>query len=133
GGNGVSSFLDRTWTDAQRRAIDLEGRDILVTAGAGTGKTSVLVARILRKLRDRSARDLDRLLVVTFTEKAAAEMRERIYAALSRDSELRRLLPQLPRAPISTIHAFCARLLREQFLLAKVEPGFRILDEQGSV
>src|SRR5690606_32302771 len=47
GGNGVSSFLDRTWTDAQRRAIDLEGRDILVTAGAGTGKTSVLVARIL--------------------------------------------------------------------------------------
>lgn len=122
-----------SWTAAQQTAIELEGRDILVTAGAGTGKTSVLVARILRKLRDKTARDLDRLLVVTFTEKAAAEMKERIHFALARDPELRRFLPQLPRAPISTIHAFCARLLREQFLLAGVEPGFRILDEQGSV
>ncbi|MCA9726873.1 MAG: UvrD-helicase domain-containing protein [Candidatus Eisenbacteria bacterium] len=129
----MSARLVRDWTPAQKVAVHLEGRDILVTAGAGTGKTSVLVGRILRKLRDRSARDLDRLLVVTFTEKAAAEMKERIHEALAHDRELRRLLPQLPRAPISTIHAFCARLLREQFLLAGVEPGFRILDEQSSV
>lgn len=119
------------WTPAQALAIRTEGRDLLVAAGAGAGKTTVLVERILHKLRDGVVASLDEILVVTFTEKAAREMKSRIYAALARDDELRRHLPELPRARISTIHAFCARTLRENFLAAGVEPGFRVLDEHG--
>ncbi|MEZ4647464.1 MAG: UvrD-helicase domain-containing protein [Candidatus Eisenbacteria bacterium] len=119
------------WTPAQELAIHLEGHDVLIAAGAGAGKTTVLVERILRKLRDGVIADLEQVLVVTFTEKAARQMKTRLYEALTRDPELRRHLPQLSRARISTIHAFCARLLRENFLLAGVEPGFHVLDEHG--
>jgi ATP-dependent helicase/nuclease subunit A len=119
------------WDPGQKAAIEIEGRDLLVTAGAGTGKTSVLVERVLRKLRSGAVRELDALLVVTFTDKAAQEMKARIYQALLAEPELRRFLPQLPRAAISTIHAFCSRLLREHFLLVGVDPGFGMLDENG--
>ncbi len=118
--------------EAQRAAILLWGRDLLVTAGAGTGKTTVLVERVLQHLREGRVASLGELLVVTFTDKAAREMRERIYHALREEAPLRRFLPELPRAPISTIHAFCARFLREHCLEAELEPGFRVLDENGS-
>lgn len=117
---------------AQQAAVVADGRDVLVTAGAGTGKTTVLVARVIERLRSRALPSLERLLVVTFTDKASREMRERIHHALHEDPELRRLLPQLPRASISTIHAFCARFLRERFLEAELEPGFRVLDEPAA-
>ncbi len=113
----------------QQAAIEIDGRDLVVAAGAGTGKTSVLVRRILRRLRQDPARGVERLLVVTFTTKAASEMRGRIYSEVARDPTLRSLLPALPRAWVSTLHAFCARLLRESFVEAEVDPGFRILDE----
>ncbi|MFN8546456.1 MAG: UvrD-helicase domain-containing protein [Candidatus Eisenbacteria bacterium] len=116
--------------DAQRAAVELEGRDLLVTAGAGTGKTTVLIERVLRKLRT-GASSLDRLLLVTFTEKAAREMGERLREVLVEDPTLRPHLAQLGRASISTIHGFCARLLREHFLEAEIDPAFRILDERG--
>lgn len=118
---------------SQQNAVCLTGHDILVTAGAGTGKTTVLVERAVHKLRHGDIASLDELLVVTFTDKAAREMKHRLYREMLDDPSLRRFLPQLPRAWISTIHAFCARLLRERFLEAKVEPGFRILSEHGQV
>jgi ATP-dependent helicase/nuclease subunit A len=117
---------------AQKAAVVANGRDVLVTAGAGTGKTTVLVERIVERLRSGALASLDGLLVVTFTDKASREMRERIHRALRDDSKLRHLLPQLPRASISTIHAFCARFLRERFLEAGLEPGFRVLDESAA-
>jgi len=117
--------------DAQIRAIKLKGHDLLVTAGAGTGKTTVLVERAVYKLRTGDVDSLDRLLVVTFTDKAAKEMKNRLYREMLQDPSLRRFLPQLPRAWISTIHGFCGRLLRERFLEAGVEPGFRVLSEHG--
>ncbi|MCC7141313.1 MAG: UvrD-helicase domain-containing protein, partial [Candidatus Eisenbacteria bacterium] len=118
------------WDPAQRAAIETSGRDLMISAGAGTGKTTVLVERVVRKLRAKET-SLDRLLLVTFTEKAAREMRERLYKVLAADPELRSYLPELPRAAISTIHGFCARLLRENFLEAGVDPAFRMVDERG--
>ncbi len=118
---------------AQGAAVLADGRDVLVTAGAGTGKTTVLVERIVRRLQSGALPSLEGLLVVTFTDKASREMRERIHRALRDDPELRHLLPQLPRASISTIHAFCARFLRERFLEAGLEPGFRVLDESAAM
>jgi ATP-dependent helicase/nuclease subunit A len=117
---------------AQEAAVLADGRDVLVTAGAGTGKTTVLVERIVRRLNSGALPSLEGLLVVTFTDKASREMRERIHRALRDDPRLRHLLPQLPRASISTIHAFCARFLRERFLEAGLEPGFRVLDESAA-
>ncbi len=116
---------------AQRAAIELDGRDLLVTAGAGAGKTTVLVERVLYKLKRWQVGSLDDLLVVTFTDKAARELKNRIYMELSEDPGMRRHLVQLPRASISTIHSFCARLLREHFLEARIEPAFRVLDDYG--
>ena len=98
----------------------------------GPGKTTVLVERIVRRLNSGALRSLEELLVVTFTDKASREMRERIHRALRDDPKLRHLLPQLPRASVSTIHAFCARFLRERFLEAGLEPGFRVLDESAA-
>lgn len=118
------------WDPAQQAAIEISGRDLMISAGAGTGKTTVLVERVVRKLRTRET-TLDRLLLVTFTEKAAREMRERLYKVLASDPELRCYLSELPRAAISTIHGFCARLLRENFLEAGVDPAFRMVDERG--
>lgn len=116
----------------QEAAASLRGRELIVPAGAGTGKTTVLVERVIRLLREGNIPSLDQLLVVTFTEKAAHEMKRRIYNTLAADESLRRFLPGLPRAGISTIHGFCSRLLKEYFLEAGIDPGFRVLEERGS-
>ncbi|MGI6038311.1 MAG: UvrD-helicase domain-containing protein, partial [Limnochordia bacterium] len=123
------------WTQQQWAAITTRGRNILVAAGAGAGKTAVLVERIIGSLLDAEAPvDLDRLVVVTFTEAAAAQMRERIgealEGALPDNPHLYRQLALLPKANISTIHAFCARLLRRYFYQLNLDPSFRILDGQ---
>ncbi|NMB12791.1 MAG: UvrD-helicase domain-containing protein [Firmicutes bacterium] len=126
-----------TWTLEQREAIYTRGCDILVAAGAGAGKTAVLVERVIQGLlSDDVGLDIERLLVVTFTEAAAAEMRQRIREALENklqreptDLRLQRQLARLPLASISTIHAFCSRLLRQYFYHLGIDPGFRIMAE----
>ena len=115
----------------QQRAIDARGR-VFVSAGAGTGKTRVLVERFVRAVCDEGF-DIDSILVITYTEKAAGELRSRIRAGL-----VERGRPDLAReldgAWISTIHGFCHRLLRSHPFAAGVDPRFRVLDEsQGRV
>lgn len=123
------------WTAAQRAAIGAAGRDVLVTASAGTGKTAVLSARAVERICDAAdAAQADSLLVLTFTDAAAEEMRGRIAETLrkryiaERDESLRRQLLLLDRSYISTIHAFCKRILTEYFYLIDLDPTFGILD-----
>lgn len=127
----------REWTPRQRQCIEARGGTVLVSAAAGSGKTSVLVERVIRRLTDDiSPVDADRLLVVTFTKAAAAEMKQRLSAALSQkmaeEPHNRRLQRQqmlLPRAHISTIHSFCSSLLREHFHLLDISPQFKVAEE----
>lgn len=126
-----------TWTDEQWQAITYRGGNVLVAAGAGSGKTSVLVERILQQIMDReNPVEIDRLLVVTFTNAAAAEMKLRIGAALEkalqenpRLSFLRRQLLFLNKASISTVHSFCLQVIRRYYYLRDLDPSFRILEE----
>lgn len=124
------------WTDEQREAITYTGCNILVSAAAGAGKTAVLVERIIRLLCSKeNPPDIDRLLVVTFTEAAAAEMRERIGAALQKEIresgrlELTRQLLLVNGAAISTLHAFCLDVIRRYFYRLEIDPAFRVADE----
>lgn len=127
------------WSDDQWRAIAESGSDILVAAAAGSGKTAVLVERIIRKISNEEAGfSVDRLLVATFTKAAASEMRQRIREALERKLEedtsgeneyLRRQLALLGRASITTLHSFCLEVIRRYYQLIPIDPGFRILNE----
>ncbi|WP_155986858.1 UvrD-helicase domain-containing protein, partial [Paenibacillus durus] len=125
------------WSDDQWRAIAESGDDILVAAAAGSGKTAVLVERIIRKISDEgSGFSVDRLLVATFTKAAASEMRQRIREALDRELEsdpdnahLRRQLALLGKASITTLHSFCLEVIRRYYQLIPLDPGFRILNE----
>ncbi|ABW19823.1 helicase-exonuclease AddAB subunit AddA [Alkaliphilus oremlandii] len=125
----------RQWTKEQQAAIDARGSNLLVAAAAGSGKTAVLVERIIQIiLKDRI--DIDRLLIVTFTNAAAGEMRERIAGAIMTEMEkktggeehLRRQLSLLNRASITTVHSFCIDVVRRHFHMIDVDPGFRIGD-----
>jgi ATP-dependent helicase/nuclease subunit A len=123
------------WTAAQTQAIGTVGRDVLVTASAGTGKTAVLSQRAVERICDANdGAQADSLLVLTFTDAAAEEMRSRIGEMLrkkftaQRDEALRRQLLLLDRSFISTIHAFCKRILTEFFYLIDLDPTFGILD-----
>ena len=110
------------WTAGQRAAIDARNDSVLVSAAAGSGKTAVLVERVLSLLREGGR--IDRMLIVTFTRAAAGEMRERIGRRLEeegvRDAHLRRQAMRLNRAAICTLHVFCAKVLREHFQAAGV-------------
>ncbi|WP_028610365.1 helicase-exonuclease AddAB subunit AddA [Paenibacillus harenae] len=126
-----------TWTDDQWDAIVTSGSNILVAAAAGSGKTAVLVERIIRKISAQS--DVDRLLVATFTKAAAAEMKERIRIALEKELEkqpdsehLRRQLALMNRASITTLHSFCLDVIRRYYPLIGLDPGFRIANETES-
>lgn len=127
------------WTPAQQSAIETLGRDVLVTASAGTGKTAVLSHRAVQRIADPA--DLaraDTMLVLTFTDAAAEEMRSRIAETLHQrhrqtgEAQLRQQLLLLDRAYISTIHSFCKRILTEFFYLIDLNPAFGMLgpDEQ---
>ncbi len=130
--------MGKSWTEEQQQVINLRNRSLLVSAAAGSGKTAVLVERIIRKITDTTRpMDIDKLLVVTFTKAAAAEMRERIMAAvdarLSEDPENTHLQKQkmlLPAAMITTIDSFCMSVLREHFDAIGLDPGFRVGDPQ---
>lgn len=125
------------WTKDQQNAIHNRGGALLVSAAAGSGKTAVLVERVLTRLTDPvDPVDIDRLLLVTFTNAAAAEMRERIGAALGEavarnphDTRLRRQLFLVHRAKITTVHALCLSLAREQAANLGIAPDFRLMDE----
>ena len=110
------------WTEEQQKVIDTRDRNILVSAAAGSGKTAVLVARILALVTDPAHPvDIDRLLIVTFTNAAAGEMRQRIRDALEARAEeapenahLQRQLVLIHNAQITTIHSFCLQVLRRK-------------------
>jgi ATP-dependent helicase/nuclease subunit A len=115
----------------QVTAVEATG-EVFVSAGAGTGKTAVLVERVVRAVCDRGI-DVDSILVITYTRRAAGELRTRIRAALA-ERDRHDLARELDGAWISTIHGFCARLLRAYPLAAGLDPRFRELDEaQGAV
>jgi ATP-dependent exoDNAse (exonuclease V) beta subunit len=116
----------------QQLAAVEAGGEVFVSAGAGTGKTAVLVERVVRAVTERGL-DVDSILVITYTRRAAGELRTRIRAALA-DRGRHDLARELDGAWISTIHGFCARLLRAYPLAAGLDPRFRELDEaQGAV
>jgi ATP-dependent helicase/nuclease subunit A len=125
-------------TAAQRAAIESRGSAVLVSAGAGSGKTRVLTERLMRRICDpEQPADLDRFVIITYTRAAAGELRSRITqelaAALSRNpgnSRLRRQSALVRRTQIGTIHSFCAAFLREFSHLAGLGPDFAVLDEQ---
>ena len=125
------------WTKDQQKVIDLRKRNILVSAAAGSGKTAVLVERIVGMVTDKEQPvDIDRLLIVTFTNAAAAEMRERISGAIEKaldanplDTHLQRQLTLIHNAQITTIDSFCLYVVRNHFYEIDMEPNFRIGDE----
>jgi ATP-dependent helicase/nuclease subunit A len=125
------------WTSEQLDAIRVKDSNLLVAAAAGAGKTAVLVERIIQRIMDpRDPVDIDRLLVVTFTNAAATEMKERIGDALSDALEnqpesevLQRQLALLNRASITTIHSFCLEVIKNNFHQLDIDPNFRIANE----
>ncbi|SDH04867.1 DNA helicase/exodeoxyribonuclease V, subunit A [Alteribacillus persepolensis] len=125
------------WTDSQWEAVSGSGSNQLVSAAAGSGKTAVLVERIIHKITDQEHPvDMDRLLIVTFTNAAAAEMKNRIAEALEAAINekpgslyLRRQLALLNKAQISTLHAFCMSLVRKYYYKLNIDPKFRIIDD----
>ena len=125
------------WTKEQQEVIRLRDRNILVSAAAGSGKTAVLVERILSKITDNThPADIDRLLIMTFTRAAAGELKERISAVIEKalgedpDNEhLQRQTTLLHTAQITTIDGFCAYIIRNYFHLIGLDPGYRTADE----
>lgn len=132
--------MARNWTKQQLEAIIDRGHNLLVSAGAGSGKTAVLTERIIRRLCDNeNPAEITRMLVVTFTKAAAAELKARISSALNEqlahdpaNRRLARQLMQLDRAKICTIHSFCLDLLREHFAILGIPADFRVADDAES-
>lgn len=128
---------DATWTDEQWQAIWAKGQDMLVSAAAGSGKTAVLINRMIEKVLDeKEPVSVDELLVVTFTNASAAEMRHRMFTALEKavaenpDSQhLRKQMRLINKAQISTLHSFCLQVVKQYAYLLEIDPGFRIANE----
>lgn len=133
-----------SYTKEQQAAIDSKGKT-LVSASAGSGKTTVMIEKIIRRIKEGG--DVSKILAVTFTKKAAAQMKEKLSKALIEAinepnaspeycKKLREQLAKVPMADISTIHAFCAKLLRTHFFAVGVDNNFRIIagdDAEGTV
>ncbi|SCJ18349.1 ATP-dependent helicase/nuclease subunit A [uncultured Clostridium sp.] len=125
------------WTNEQQAVIDSRNCNLLVAAAAGSGKTAVLVERIIQIITDiENPVDIDKLLVVTFTNAAASEMRERIGDAIAKaldknpeNSHLQNQLVLLNRASITTIHSFCLDVIKSNFHKISIDPNFRIGDQ----
>jgi ATP-dependent helicase/nuclease subunit A len=130
--------LATPWTTSQLAGIQTTGHSLLVSAAAGSGKTAVLSERCAHLVCDsHESCDIDQLLVVTFTESAAAEMKARIQSALRRrfaehpnDHRLARQVPLAEHAHVSTVHGFCYRLLKQNFTLASIDPEFDVLSSE---
>ena len=129
--------MERKWTPAQKSAIDTRDCNVLVSAAAGSGKTAVLVERIISMITDPDKNiDIDRLVVVTFTKAAAAQMKDKIRKSLDSmldenpgDTNLLRQITLLNNAQITTIDSFCLWIIRNHFPEVNLDPGFRIMDE----
>ena len=125
------------WTKEQQRVIDLRDCNILVSAAAGSGKTAVLVERIISRIMDReNPVDIDQFVIVTFTKAAAAEMREKIGKALDKavekypdNNRLVRQIPLLRHAQISTINSFCGFVIQNYFHRIGIDPSYRMGNE----
>jgi ATP-dependent helicase/nuclease subunit A len=126
-----------TWTPEQWKSIWATGSDVLVSAAAGSGKTAVLIDRLIQKvIAEFNPINVDELLVVTFTNASAAEMRHRMGEALEKaiakdpsSSHLRKQLNLLNKAQISTLHSFCLNIVRQYSYMLTIDPGFRIANE----
>ena len=128
-------MAEMSWTSAQSSAIDHKGSSMIVSAAAGSGKTAVLVERVIRLM---SETDIDRMLVVTFTNAAATGMKQRIHKAIlkrlenpSSDSEAlhyNRQLSLLNNASINTLHSFCSKFVREHFDALNLSPSVKLGD-----
>ena len=124
------------WTQAQQDAIKANGKNILLSAAAGSGKTAVLIERIKRLIIEDKA-DIDRFLITTFTNAASAEMKSRLENAIKEELKkenadrafLKRQLALMPRANISTFHTFSLEVMKRYFYLTDLEPGFKIGDD----
>lgn len=129
--------MSSKWTLEQQEAIEIRNCNLLVAAAAGSGKTAVLVERIIKMITDsENPVDIDKLLVVTFTSAAASEMRERIGDAISKELEknpssqvLQRQLSLLNRSNIMTMHSFCLDVIKNNYHNIDLDPAFRIGDE----
>ena len=125
------------WTSAQQKVIDTRNKNVLVSAAAGSGKTAVLVERIISMItQGENPLDIDHLLVVTFTNAAAAEMRTRIGKAIDEklrnepdNTHLQRQMSLLQSAQITTIHSFCLNVIRNYFYRIDLDPSFKIAEE----
>ncbi len=125
------------WTTDQQVVIDARNRNILVSAAAGSGKTAVLVERIIQMVIDEKRPvDIDRLLIVTFTKAAASEMRERIEKALEKklaecpdNLHLQKQMTLVHSAQITTIHSFCKSIIQNYFSVIELDPSVRLVDE----
>lgn len=116
-------------SDRQIQAAHRLGQDVCVVAGPGSGKTSVLIERFTWLVKEKSV-DPGRILAITFTEKAATEIKERMVRAFADEPEIRE---RIERAYVSTIHGFCARLLRENSIAAAIDPQFQVLEQPGKL
>lgn len=136
----IMASTSSKWTDEQWKAIVEKGKDILVAAAAGSGKTAVLVERIIKKISDpNNPVNVDELLVATFTKAAASEMRERIREALEKEvfqdpdnAHVRRQLALINRASITTLHSFCKDVIKRHYQTIDLDPGFRVANETES-
>lgn len=125
------------WTESQKHAISARGSNIVVSAAAGSGKTAVLVERVIGLITDKyNPVDVDKMLVVTFTNAAAAEMKSRVSKRLNdmllenpNDTNIQRQISLLPSAKICTIDSFCINLVRENFFNLDIDQDFNIMDE----
>lgn len=122
------------WTREQKRIIDIRDSNILVSAAAGSGKTAVLVERILNLVKNEN-KDIDEFLVVTFTKAAAAGMKQKIQKALVEASNngenvrhIRKQLSLLNKAHITTIDSFCMDVVKSNFHVLGMDPSFRVGD-----
>ena len=133
------------WTVQQQQAIDRRDRNLLISAAAGSGKTAVLVERIVQLMLENRV-SIEELLIVTFTNAAAGEMKERIQKKLQQkrrehlmQSEgnvdrdladfLSKQIQNVPRAQISTVHSFCIKVIRDHFSLVSIDPAFKLVNE----
>ena len=121
------------WTPQQQQAIDARNRTILVSAAAGSGKTAVLIERIVQLIRE--GYQVNRMLIVTFTKAAAGEMRQRLSKKLTKEAQadpehFAQALDDLEATEISTIHAFCQKVLRNYFQVIGIDPMMRACDDQ---
>ena len=129
--------MGMTWTKAQQKVIDTRNKNLLVSAAAGSGKTAVLVERIITMISDgETPLDIDHLLVVTFTNAAAAQMRDKIGKALDKklisepnNTHLQKQVSLLQSSHITTIHSFCLNVIRNYFHHIDLDPSFKMADE----